>query len=548
MPDEPTDPATTSHDGDGAPAAPSAPAVRARRPAPPVVPRHLRPEPTTDSPDSAADEAPAEAAPVEPDSLAGRLQELEARINAEPAAPAAGTAAGSAAAEEPAAPVKKAAPRKAAVRKAPAKAAPAAEAAPDADEVSAETTPVAAAASTEEPTAGQVADTTTDTTTDTTADTTADATAASTVDAATDTAAEPVADVAPEAAEPTLDAAPDTTADTTAGTTADSTGDAPTEALALPADAADAAAPAAEAPAPVKAAKRAPAKSATKAPAKAPAQAAAKAPAKKAAPVRKAPAKKAIAPAVDLAPAADQDASIDDLLGAPAPEAPAPRRTKVAPAAVASDAFAVTAEPPAYRPATELVPAQRGAGPLWALAALLLAVAVGLGVAALVRDQDHTWEAKSLVTLTPGSASSNNVVDALRAGPTRYLAKTANDSFTAVSALKANMPQSEIREKVEVVARGGDQLALTARASTGQGALSLANASGLTLAATVQSGEALEPNPGERLGAFVVGPSPEAVRTSPTDTEVLVAGLLGGAAVLLLAGVLALIRRSNAPR
>lgn len=524
MPDEPTDPAATSYDGDGAAAEPAAPPVRARRPAPAVVPRHLRPDPQP------AAEAPADA--PAPDSLADRLQELEARISAEPV-PTPATPA----------PVAKAAPRKVAARKAPA----AEEASPEAPAVdlTKPASPTAAAAPIEATTPEQSPESTTEATTEATTE------------------------------EPTsADTPADTPADAPVGAPDETAVDAPTRALPVPAaepaeptiDPVEGAADGDATATPVPAAKKAkaPAKTtAAKAPAK---KAAAKAPAKKAAPTKRAPAKKAAvgtaaagaaaasaasAASADVATAAapEQDASIDELLGTPAsvaetaPEAPRARRTKVAPVAVAAEPAKAS-----HRPASELVPAQRGAGPLWALVALLLAVAVGLGVAAIVKGQDHVWEAKSLVTLTPGSASSNNQVDALRAGQQRYLAKAANDSFTAVSALKANMPQSEIPEAVEVTARGGDQLALTARASTAKGALALANASGVTLAATVSSGEALEPNAGERLGAYVVGPSPEAVRTSPTDTEILVAGLLGGAAVLLAAGVLALVRRSNAVR
>ena len=489
MPDEPTDPALPADTEDGATAEPTAP-VRARRPAPAVVPRHLRPD-TASAAASAETPVPVEASaepPAEepPAAEPAESDSIAGRLQELEAR----LSAEPAAAEAPA-------PAKKAVRKAAAKKAPAAE-----------------------------------------------------------VPAEPVAETqaAPADADPPTEALAVPVAEEVAGDAVPAPAEEPAEEPTEEPTEEPAEEPA-DAPAGEPLAEDAPVEeAATATPAKAPVKA--KAPAKKAvapvkAPAKKAPAKKAVAkkaPAVDLAPAAVagcQDASLDDLMGGSEPETaavPTPARRPVAPT-----------EPPvaatAYRPATELVPAQGGGGGLlWALAALLLAVAVGLGVAALVRGQDHVWEAKSLVTLTPGPASSVNQVDALRLGQQRYVEKAANDSFTALAALKANMPQGEIREKVQVEPRGGDQLALTARASTGQGALSLANASGLTLAATIVSGEALEPAAGDRLGAVVVGPSPEAVRTSPTDTEILVAGLLGGAAVLLLAGVLTLVRRSNAPR
>ncbi len=186
----------------------------------------------------------------------------------------------------------------------------------------------------------------------------------------------------------------------------------------------------------------------------------------------------------------------------------------------------------------------RGSGLLMGLLiALLLAVAAGLGTAALVQSRDSTWEATSVVTLLTGPQPSVNSVDALAGGQDRYVDKVANASFTAQAALKAGMPDDEVRDNITARRQGGEALAVVASASSSDGALALADAAGVTLVATVVNDQALASPPGDRLGATVSGPSTTAERTTPSATSVLLVGLLAGVAVLLLAGVVLVVGR-----
>jgi len=198
----------------------------------------------------------------------------------------------------------------------------------------------------------------------------------------------------------------------------------------------------------------------------------------------------------------------------------------------------------AYESRATSRPPSTGLGALAVVIVVLLAVAAGLGAAAVVKDRPATWQARSVVILHPGEAPSLNGADAVRAALTRYRKTVANSSFTAQSALKSGMPDKEVRGTITARPTGDDALVLIASASSAEGAKALANAAGLTLVITVGSDQELvAPSPGDRLSATVNGPSPKATRTKPTDQDMLVAGLLAAGSVLLVGIVLSLSRR-----
>ena len=201
--------------------------------------------------------------------------------------------------------------------------------------------------------------------------------------------------------------------------------------------------------------------------------------------------------------------------------------------------------PPAA--AAAVVPAQRKGS--WAgllIVAVLLAIAAGLGTAALVKNRPATWRATSVVVLTPGEAPSVNPSDALRLGQDRYRLKVSNSSFTAIAALRIGMPDTEVRTLVKAQPDGGSQLLLVANTSSGKGAIALANAAALTLADTVKSDQVLASSSvGDRLGAAVQTPSMRAERTSPTDRSIALYGALAALAVLLIVALGATVSRSK---
>ena len=202
----------------------------------------------------------------------------------------------------------------------------------------------------------------------------------------------------------------------------------------------------------------------------------------------------------------------------------------VAPAAAAYDA------PPTWQPARAQ---RRGLWVVVLVVVLLFAAAAGLGTAAIVKNRAPVWEARATVTLLPGSASSTNQTDALAAGQRRYIEKVRNAGFTGIAALKSGMPDSEVVKTVVAQPGPDGTLVLVAEATTDKGAIALANGSAVTLVDTVASDQRLAAaTPGDRLSASPKGPSLSAVRTTPTNRSIALAGLLAAAAVLLIAGVL----------
>ena len=293
-------------------------------------------------------------------------------------------------------------------------------------------------------------------------------------------------------------------------------------------------APAKKAAAKKPAAKKAPAK---KAPAKK--AAAKKAPAKKAAakkaPAKKAPAKKAPARATPLPVVTGEPMAVSS-----APTRPKPPRVAEPPAAAPA---AVPALPPA---ATTVVPRQNPGWVRWlvALTVLLLAAAVGLGVAALVVNGPDTYRSDASVQLVSGPAPSANVLSSLAAGQRRYVDKVP--SLTDDAAQAAGVPRDAVTSDLRAVSVGGSGIELRAEATDAAAAVRLADAGARVLVTYVKNDQvSVTPSQGDRLSADVLGSPTRAELVSPTTTRAALAGAAaGGSALLLLALGVLLVRRS----
>jgi hypothetical protein len=240
-------------------------------------------------------------------------------------------------------------------------------------------------------------------------------------------------------------------------------------------------------------------------------------------------------------------AFIEEALAARPTAPPAVEAPTAAPAKPKSRKAGVTeaqAEPPSD---VTVVPASSfGAGLKLAVAliVLLLAGAAGVGAAAAVESRPATWESTALVQLTPGAAPSKT--PDLSVAVVRYRGKVANSSFTALSAFKAGVTNSHVRDSIASRSVGGDELRLVAHGSTAQAASALAAAAAQNLVETVTSDQQLEaPAKGDRLRATVAALDGSAVRVQPTDRDAALAGALAAGAVLLISAVGYLLRRGK---
>ena len=282
--------------------------------------------------------------------------------------------------------------------------------------------------------------------------------------------------------------------------------------------------------------KKAPAK---KAPAKAPA--AKKAPAKTAtsatAPKKAPAAKKALAKRPSLADSAP--ATTPWPVRPPAvPPAPPSRPAAVPPPPTPAPAAPVVAAPPR-------APRERDGVVrfLVALAVLLLAAAAGLGAAALVEHRDSTYKAGTVVRLAPGPDPTAPIDQTIATGVSKYADLAATHAFTLNAAQRAGLTGSALQGDVQAAQSGTDSVALTVFASTSKQARALAAAAGDGLVEAVNIQETVDqPSAGDRLAAAVVGDPSPASKTAPKTSSAWIAALLAGGAVLVLAGLGAVLR------
>ncbi|MCU1622019.1 MAG: hypothetical protein JWL79_864 [Frankiales bacterium] len=297
-----------------------------------------------------------------------------------------------------------------------------------------------------------------------------------------------------------------------------------------PEDSADPTAPVApteQAPAP--AVKRPPVAAPVKAPAK-------KAPAKPAA-AKKAPAKTPVKRTVKKVAVPDQGGR-PATTPWPVAQRPVPPKTPRA-ATVPSLAPA----PPAVEPGRERDGVARF---LVAVAVLLLAAAAGLGAAAFVEHRDTAYRASVVVRLDPGPAPALATDQTLSAGGTTYLRLAATHEFTLNAAMHAGLATSVVKGDVQTHQRAPRQIELDAFAKTGKEAEELATGAGDAFIELVNLNEAVtQTSAGDRLLAAVVTPPGGVSKTAPKDRNAWIAGGLAAGAVVVLAGLALLLRRTR---
>jgi hypothetical protein len=260
-------------------------------------------------------------------------------------------------------------------------------------------------------------------------------------------------------------------------------------------------------------------------------------------PAAKRPAKKAVAALIELPVEAAAQATPEVAPDAAAPAKRAPRASSARTTTVLGPS---PTPPPVPDPAAgEAIPAQRRGGlPFGALlVVLLLAVAAGLGVAALVLNRAATFEARTVVQVVPvGSAGS---ADALKAAVVKYERQVAARDLTGDASASVGVRRSQVSEAIRARTAGTDKIELVVRAKSAGDADAVAQAAGgalveLVVVDQIDSAPALE----DTVTASVVSGA-DAERATPTHTD---AALVGGgtaAGVLVLAGIGAALARKN---
>jgi hypothetical protein len=179
------------------------------------------------------------------------------------------------------------------------------------------------------------------------------------------------------------------------------------------------------------------------------------------------------------------------------------------------------------------------------LAVLLLALAGGLGVAALVEHRSAAYESDVIIRLDQGPQPAAPVSGALVAGLTRYLALTSTPGFTNDVTTRAGLRHTG---NVDVAALrvAPRLLQLVVHARTPAAASRLAGSAGESLVTLVDEDQAANvADAGDRLAAIVVQQPSRPVRTQPTSGTVAMDGGLACTAVLVLAGLAGLMRRGR---
>lgn len=241
-------------------------------------------------------------------------------------------------------------------------------------------------------------------------------------------------------------------------------------------------------------------------------------------------------------PAKRSPASRTAAKKAPTPPAPVAAETPLA-----ADPLPAVEGPPALpSPIRQGQPTRSGA--LWAgsvLVVLLLAVAAGLGTATLVLKRTPTFEARAVVQLVPVGTASQDV---LRAAVATYSQQLAGRDLTGDASASVGVRRRELRGAVRVQTAGPDTIRLVVRAASAGDAQAVAQAAGTALVELVVVDQIKKAaTPEDTLSATAVG-STVADRVKPSNTEAVTAAGLAAAAVLVLAGLGAGVRRARARR
>lgn len=180
------------------------------------------------------------------------------------------------------------------------------------------------------------------------------------------------------------------------------------------------------------------------------------------------------------------------------------------------------------------------------LAVLLLAAAAGLGAAALVEHRETRYRADTVVRIEPGPAPTqpDSIVVAL--GVRKYATLAAKPAFTAAAAQHAGLARSAAEDDVVATAGGADEVRLTVSADSSRHARALAIGAGEALVELVDLQEAADQaSAGDRLLPVVLGEPSAVTKDGPERGRVWLLALLAAGAVLVLAGVGAIVRFSR---
>lgn len=176
------------------------------------------------------------------------------------------------------------------------------------------------------------------------------------------------------------------------------------------------------------------------------------------------------------------------------------------------------------------------------LIVLLLALAAGLGSAAVVKNRPATWQSQTVVTLTtPAGTDEDAVVD-------RLAKKVDTSGFAGLTAAAAGVRTSDVRELAKARRGGSGEVVVDLRASTADQAVKLAAAAGPQLLLTLATDQALLGDPDKRVTGAVTTAATSPERVKPTDQQAWLVGGLAGLAVLLIGVVAFLLMTTSTPR
>jgi hypothetical protein len=179
------------------------------------------------------------------------------------------------------------------------------------------------------------------------------------------------------------------------------------------------------------------------------------------------------------------------------------------------------------------------------LTAALLALAAGLGSAALVERGKATWQSVAVVRLDVGPDAAAPADQLLGAGATRYLRQVATPAFTATAAQVGGVAGAAVRRDVTARQTAPQLLDLTAYAATSRQAAALAAGASQAFVQAVTGDQAgTVAVPGDRLTATVLAAATLTARIAPKRRDAELAGAAAAAVVLGLAvGGTLLVRR-----
>ncbi|MBA2323597.1 MAG: hypothetical protein H0V92_06145 [Pseudonocardiales bacterium] len=170
---------------------------------------------------------------------------------------------------------------------------------------------------------------------------------------------------------------------------------------------------------------------------------------------------------------------------------------------------------------------------------VLLSLAAGLTVAAIVKNMDSTWRAKSVVAITP--PASGTAPESTGDAAARYIKTAETTEFAVAAAQLGGIPGEQVRGELKAHEGKAGEVVLDARAINADVAAALAEAASRQLTIEIFEDQAKRTDPPSRLGARILVPTSEAVRLQPTERAALLGGTLAAVNVLLIAVLLVIV-------